>query len=101
MSAYIVVNISGVHDAAGYEDYKAKAPAMVRKHGGEYVVRGGTFEVVEGEWKPSRVVILRFPDMASAKAFIDDPEYRPLKKLRQSVCKTDMVVVEGLQQPIF
>jgi uncharacterized protein (DUF1330 family) len=100
VAAYIVVNIADVKDAARYEDYKAEAPAVIRKHGGEYVVRGGRFEIVEGDWKPNRVVILRFPNMASAKAFIDDPEYQPLKQLRQSVCKTDMVVVEGLERPI-
>jgi len=96
MSAYIIVDIVSVKDPATYEEYKAKAPALVRKHGGEYLVRGGKSAVVEGDWRPNRVVVLRFPDMAAVRSFYDDPEYEPLKALRKSATETDMVFVEGL-----
>ncbi len=94
MSAYIIVNID-VQDAEAYEEYKSKVPALIRKHGGEYVVRGGKFVIMEGDWKPSRLVLLRFPDMAAAQAMFDDPEYQPLKALRQRAAKTDLVAVEA------
>ena len=83
-------------DAAAYETYKAQVPAFIRKHGGEYLVRGGPHEVIEGDWKPTRLVIFRFPDAASVKAFVEDPDYRPLAALRHRVARTDMVMVEGL-----
>ena len=95
MSAYVIVNID-LQDAAAYEEYKSRVPALIRKHGGEYVVRGGKFTIVEGDWKPSRLVLLRFPDMASAQSFFDDQEYLPLKVLRQRVSKSDIIAVEGL-----
>jgi len=94
MSAYVIVNID-VHDAEAYEEYKAKVPALIRKHGGEYVIRGGKFVVMEGDWQPSRLVLLRFPDMAAAQAMFDDPEYQTLKELRQRAAQTDLVIVEG------
>jgi len=94
MSAYMIVNVD-VKDPAAYEEYKTKVPALIRKHGGEYVVRGGRFVILEGDWKPSRLVILRFPDIASAQALLSDPEYQPLKALRQRVSKVDIVAVEG------
>jgi uncharacterized protein (DUF1330 family) len=94
MSAYVIVNLD-VQDAEGYEEYKAKVPALIRKHGGEYLVRGGKFVVLEGDWKPTRLVLLRFPDMAAAQALMDDPEYQPVKALRQRSARTDMVAVEG------
>ena len=94
MSAYVIVNID-VQDAEAYEEYKAKVPALIRKHGGEYVIRGGKFVVLEGDWKPSRLVLLRFPDMAAAQAMFDDPEYQPLKALRQRAAKTDLIAVEA------
>ena len=80
-----------------YERYKAEVPALIRKHGGEYLVRGGSFEVLEGDWRPSRLVLFRFPDLESVKAFFNDPEYQPLKELRLRVAKADIVAVEGLQ----
>jgi uncharacterized protein (DUF1330 family) len=95
MSAYVIMNID-VKDPSAYEEYKARVPALIRKYGGEYLVRAGKFVIVEGDWKPSRLVILRFPDITSAQGLNNDPEYQPLKTLRHRVCKTDMVVVEGL-----
>jgi uncharacterized protein (DUF1330 family) len=95
MTAYVIANVD-IKDPAAYEEYKAQVPAFIRKHGGEYLVRGGAHEVVEGSWNPARLVILRFPDKAAARAFIDDPGYRPLAELRHRVAATDMVVVDGL-----
>jgi Domain of unknown function (DUF1330) len=50
MPAYMIVNVE-VNNATAYEEYKAKVPALIRKHGGEYLVRGGNFVVLEGDWK--------------------------------------------------
>ena len=41
-------------------------------------MRGGTHEVLEGTWKPTRLVLFRFPDRAAIHAFMDDPGYAPL-----------------------
>lgn len=65
-------------------------------HDGEYLVRGGAFEVLEGDWQPTRLVLFRFPDLRSVKAFVNDPEYQPLKALRHRVAKTSMVAVAGV-----
>lgn len=94
MPAYLIANID-VKDPAAYQEYVAKVPALIRKHGGEGIVRGGRLVVAEGEWKP-RVVVLRFPDMNAAQAFYSDPEYEPLKALRKRVAETDLMWVEGV-----
>ena len=95
MAAYMIVNVD-VKDPSAYEEYKNKVPTLVKKHGGEYLARGGRFVVLEGDWKPSRLAVFRFPNIASAQALYDDPDYQPLKALRQRVSKMDVVVVEGL-----
>jgi uncharacterized protein (DUF1330 family) len=95
MAVYIIVNID-IKDLPAYEAYKTGAPPLVRKHGGEYLARGGAVEVLEGDWKPARLGILKFPDLAAAKALLNDPEYQPLKKIRHTVANTQMVAVEGL-----
>lgn len=95
MAAYLIVT-TDIHDAEAYERYKAAVPVFIRKHGGEYLARGGTVEVLEGAWNPSRIVLLRFPSMTHVRAFLDDPDYRPLKALRHSAAKTNLVVVEGI-----
>ena len=57
MSAYVIVEIDIV-DPAGYEEYKKLAGATVEKYGGEYIVRGGAAETLEGDWDPKRIVVL-------------------------------------------
>jgi len=94
MSAYMIVNVD-VKDSTAYEEYKVSVPALIQKHGGEYLVRGGAFVVVEGDWKPGRIVLFRFPDTSSAQALYNDPEYQPLKALRQRASKMDIVAIEG------
>ena len=95
MPVYVIAEID-VRDAAGFETYRTQVPPFIAKHGGEYLVRGGAVETIEGSWRPGRMVVLRFPDKAAAKAFLDDPGYKPLADLRQRVAPTDMILVDGL-----
>ena len=96
MAAYLVVDTL-IKDAAAYERYKLGAKPIAERHGGEYLARGGALNVLEaGLWTPSRLVIIRFPDMAAARAFADDPEYRPLKAVRQGAATCTLAIVEGV-----
>ena len=95
MSAYVIVEIE-VLDPVGYQEYKKQAAATVHKYGGKYIVRGGETEVLEGNWKPKRIVILEFESIARAKEWLNCEEYREPRKLRQRTSKTNMLVVEGV-----
>ena len=95
MAAYVIVNMD-VHDAEQFETYRAQVPAIVAKHGGEYLARGGAATVEEGDWIPKRVVLLRFADRASAQAFFDDPEYQPVKEIRFASATSQVVLVDGI-----
>ena len=95
MAVYVIVDIN-IKDLGAYDAYRTGVPPMVRKHGGEYLARGGASDVLEGSWTPHRIALLKFPDMAAVKAFLSDPEYQPLKTLRHSIADTQMVAVEGV-----
>jgi uncharacterized protein (DUF1330 family) len=94
MPAYIIVDIDIV-DPVGYEQYKNLAGATVEKYGGKYIVRGGKSEVLEGDWRPKRIVILRFDSIARAKEWLNCEEYREPRKMRHRTARTNMIVVEG------
>ena len=49
MTAYLIAMMD-VHDGAEYEEYRDKVPAFIAKHGGDFIVRGGAAEIVEGSW---------------------------------------------------
>jgi uncharacterized protein (DUF1330 family) len=95
MPAYLIVNLD-VHDPEAYEEYKTGAATLVERHGGEYIVRGGDFDVLEGNWTPSRLVVLKFPTRTALDAFYTDPEYAPLMAIRHSSATTDAIAVEGV-----
>jgi uncharacterized protein (DUF1330 family) len=99
MPAYVIVDIE-ITDPVGYEEYKKQASATVFKYGGKYIARGGKAEVLEGERKPNRVVILEFPSVERAREWLHCEEYREPRKLRHKTAKTNMIVVEGLDQPL-
>ena len=95
MPAYFIVDLD-VHDPAGMREYLEQVPGTLSKYGGRYIVRGGQFEVVEGDWQPSRVVMLEFPDMHQAKLWYDCEEYRGMKAARQKAARTNVVLVQGI-----
>ncbi len=94
MVAY-VINDMDVTDVALLEEYKKLSPTTVTQYGGRFMVRGGRLESLEGEWNPKRLVILEFPSMDQAKAWINSSEYAPARALRQEASHSNLIVVEG------
>ena len=94
MPAYLIVN-TNVRDPDAYKEYMQKVTPLVAKAGGKYLVRGGPFAVLEGKWKPTRLVVIEFPDRAAIDAWYASPEYAPLIPLRHRAAETDLVVVDG------
>ena len=95
MSAYLIVDTQ-IENATVYEEYKKLAKPIAEKFGGVYRARGGQLDIVETDlWSPTRIVIIEFPDMKSARAFIDAEEYAPVKPLRQNNAKCTLFIVDG------
>lgn len=94
MAAYVIVDVE-VKDPVRYEEYKAMAAPTVALYGGKYIVRGGTTEILEGAYKPNRIVVLEFETMEQARQWWHSPEYSKAKQLRQSIATTTMFIVEG------
>jgi len=94
MPAY-VINDMDVTDPALLEEYKKLSPATVRQFGGRFLARGGALDVLEGEWRPKRLVILEFSDMAQARAWANSAEYAPAKQIRQRASRSNIIIVDG------
>ena len=71
-------------------------PATIAKYGGRFIVRGGKFETLEGNWNPKRLVVLAFPSGEQAKRWYDSAEYRPLKAMRLKASESNLILVEGV-----
>ena len=87
-----------VHNEEAYKPYAVNNPAIFKKFGGRFVVRGGKFEATEGKSR-ARNVVVEFPDYASALACYNSPEYRANMKIRQANAMTELIIVEGYDGP--
>lgn len=96
MTAYVITDAK-VSDVEKYEGYKALTPAAIAAAGGEFLVRGGDHVVLEGDWNPTRVVMLKFASMEAAKAFYDGELYRAARAKRAGATEFfNMIVVQGV-----
>jgi uncharacterized protein (DUF1330 family) len=96
MPAYVIVDVD-VTDPERYERYKAATPAAIAAGGGRFLVRGGELTVLEGDWQPSRLVVLEFEDLAAAERWYESDAYQAAAKLREGGATMRMVAVQGLE----
>lgn len=79
------------------KEYGPVVGALIEKHGGRYLARGGEMHRFEGEEDlPDAYVMLEFPSMEQARAWYDDPEYAPMIELRKANSRIEFVLIEGL-----
>ncbi|MBP6814799.1 MAG: DUF1330 domain-containing protein [Burkholderiaceae bacterium] len=96
MAAYVIADVK-VSDPEQYKQYQALSPGAIAAAGGEFVVRGGRHEVLEGAWNPNRMVVVRFDTYDQAKAFYDSAKYLEARAKRAGATEFfNMVVVEGV-----
>ena len=94
MTAYLVIE-AVITDRGKFAAYARRAPELVAHFGGEYLVLGGAHDALEGDWGDARLVVHRWPDMASARRFWDSPEYAEARKLREGTGEFRVMLLEG------
>jgi uncharacterized protein (DUF1330 family) len=95
-AGYVIAEMK-ITDPERYKDYLAAAPATIAAAGGEYIVRGGRSETLEGSWNPVRVAIIKFPSYEQAKAWYEGESYRKARARRAGATEFfNMILVEGV-----
>lgn len=95
MTAYVIVDID-VKGSTTDKEYISLAPATGEAYARKYLARAGRTEVLEGEWVPKRLVILQFEITERARAWLDSPEFKPVKRLGHAAALSNMVTIEGV-----
>jgi uncharacterized protein (DUF1330 family) len=90
---YWIVRVS-VRDQERYPEYLAAARPAFKKYGAHFILRGGAFEVMEGNAR-DRNVVVEFKDRETARACYDSPEYQAAKSIRQKYADADLIIIEG------
>ena len=92
--AYVIADFV-IHDLDAVKPYVEGVAATHAGHGSRYLSRGGRVEAAEGEWRPSRLILIQFPSFEGALAWYRSDAYQALARIRQAASRTEMVVVEG------
>ncbi|MBD3297519.1 MAG: DUF1330 domain-containing protein [candidate division Zixibacteria bacterium] len=96
MPAYFFVDILEITDESKMEEYRSKVVETVQQYNGRYVVLGGQYEQVEGDWCPKFPVLIEFADKDQVKRWYNSPEYQAIVTSRLEGTRSNAVILEGL-----
>ena len=95
MSAYAIVDIH-ILDIEHYLDYQHAIRPLVEAAGARYLARGGEFKVFEGDFVPSRLILIEFPSLEAMEEFYHSEAYQALEGQRRACSSARIVGVKGL-----
>jgi len=96
MAVFFIVNIEipDKNDRDSYDDYISKVKPIIESYGGSYIVRSEQVELVSGEQKPDRIIVIRFENKKQLQDCFASDAYISVKKLRESSVKATAFIVE-------
>lgn len=95
MSGYWLAR-SRIDDPVQYKKYTDLVPAIIARHGGKVLARGGKFRVMEGPDTFQRFVVIEFPTLEQAVACFESKEYQEAAAFRKAGGGiVENVIVEG------
>ena len=94
MAGYLIAQINIINEEP-YKEYVKQTSTIVKKYEGEFIVRGGNFKNVLGNWDYARTVIIKFPTYENAINWYYSDEYRPVRKIRENNSEGNVIIIEG------
>lgn len=95
MKAYVIAETQDIIQDSAYQQYRPLGANAVALHQGQYLVRGGAAQSLEGDWHPQKLTILQFPNLDLARAWYDSPEYKHARSVREGAVRMRFVTVDG------
>jgi uncharacterized protein (DUF1330 family) len=97
MTAYAVAHLRRVSMGPEIREYLERIDATLAPHGGRYAIHGGRPAALEGEWAGDLIVIA-FPDRASAEAWYRSAAYRAILPLRRAQSEGVVAIFDGVAE---
>ena len=94
MKGYLIAQIN-VSNLENYQEYLKNVTQIAKKFEGNYIIRAGKYEILEGNWPYKRNVVIEFPSLEKAKEFYNSEEYKPIKKIRIDNAENNLIIIEG------
>ena len=95
MPAYWVAR-SKINDPAEYKKYTDRVLAIIARHAGKVLARGGKYRIMEGPETFQRFVVIEFPTFEQAVACFESQEYQDAAAFRRGGAGVvENVIVDG------
>jgi uncharacterized protein (DUF1330 family) len=92
---YVIAHLNVTNPDAFMAGYASKIQGVVEKSGGKFLVRGGNVSYAEGD-KAGLNVIVEFPDVAAAHAWLESDAYKEITSARSDNSSGQFMIVEGV-----
>ena len=94
-AGYVIAQLK-ITNSENYKEYVEKVTPLVKKFGGEFLVRAGEFQIFDGETKFPRIIILKFPTYEKALEWYNSGEYKPIKQIRLDNSEGTNIIIKGI-----
>ncbi len=94
MKGYWVALYKQINNVDNLKNYGAKVTPIIKSFGGKPLVRGGKYQIIEGE-DFSRTVIWEFPNFQKAIECHESKEYQDGWNLAKNTTERNLQIVEG------
>ena len=95
MAGYLIAD-QEVTDQALFDEFARGMLEFVLANNGKYLARGGTTEVVAGNRKPNRIVVIEFESYDKLRDLVNSPNYQRLAEMRSRCCIANTIIVDGM-----
>ena len=97
MPVYFIALIDCPDERGGYVDYVEKVKPIVESHGGTYIIRTENITPIFSDWKPDRMIVIRFATRESLDKCFSSSEYKEIMSLRTENVASRALIVEGIE----
>lgn len=95
MKGYVVGVLREVQMGPPIREYLERIDASLEPFGGRFAIHGGDPEYLEGE-RPGDLIVIEFPDRATARAWYESDAYQALVPLRAENSSGTIMLLEGV-----
>ncbi|EAQ28777.1 hypothetical protein NAP1_14298 [Erythrobacter sp. NAP1] len=96
MPVYMISRMT-IHDRSKYDKYEERFMEIFEKFDGTMLSVDEEPQVVAGDWKATRSVLMQFPTKEQLFAWLTSPEYQEIGKFRDAGSTAEAIIVKGLE----
>ena len=94
MSVFFMAEIESITDEKLYSEYIEKTTSIIKKYGGEYVLRSQCLNPISGDWNLKRIILIRFASKDKIRECFQSKEYKEIAHLRENSTTSKAIVIE-------